>query len=139
MAWIAKPTRFLKSATILKSLKSIVQCQAKAAEKRSTYFFWNSTDNSCHLSNQNSEVCATTSEEKCSKEKDSMNELNEGSWTVQTKFCKFENYSYNCQGNQDIVRGGLISEGISFHPQNQYSLTILLLVEKLKLVILHIF
>ena len=114
MAWIAKPTRFLKSPTTLKAVKSIAQCwlQAKVAENMGTYFFWNSTDNSCHLSNQNSEVCATLSEEKCSKQKDSMNELNEGSWTAQTKFCKSENYSHDCEGNQDIVRGGLISEGI---------------------------
>ena len=105
MAWIAKPTRFLKSPTTLKAVKSIVQCwlQAKVAENKGTYFFWNSTDNSCHLSNQNSEVCATSSEEKCSKEEDSMNELNEGSWTAQTKFCKSENYSYDCKGTQDIV------------------------------------
>ena len=110
MAWIAKPTRFLKSATTLKTVKSIVKCQAKATETRSNYFFWNSNDNSCHLSDQDSEVCATPSEEKCSKEKDIRSELNEGSWTVQTRFCKFENYSHDCEGNQDIVRGGLIQK-----------------------------
>ena len=67
--WVSKSTRFLKDMKPIENATSIVECwlQSQAIQRSSDYFFWNSTDSSCHASFHSSYICATPAEKKCSK------------------------------------------------------------------------